>query len=149
MHSHEIASLAINETRDCQRERVKNLRPAPRFYEVGVKVFARRSVQFDKKKGRVDKAQYAHTGPWEVVRKLSGALYLRDCALSLPVKTCGQTARHGAIPRASGVDSVRTGRWTGQSVRATVPQFNQMTVLWIFVLCPNGFEPQKELSYLM
>ena len=27
-------------------------------------------------------------------------------------------------------------------------QFNQMTELWIFMLCANGFESQKELSYL-
>jgi len=27
-------------------------------------------------------------------------------------------------------------------------QFNQMTELWIFMLCPNGFEPPKSVSYL-
>ena len=28
-------------------------------------------------------------------------------------------------------------------------QFNQMTELWIFVACPNRFEPLKSPSYLI
>ena len=61
LHSREIASLIINETRAYHRERMNDLRPDPKVYEVGDKVFARRSVQSDHKRGRVDKAQYAHT----------------------------------------------------------------------------------------
>ena len=80
LHSREIASLVINETRASHRERMNNLRPDPKVYEVGDRVFARRTVQSNKAKGRVDKAQFAHTGPWEITGKLHGASYeIKHC----------------------------------------------------------------------
>ena len=51
LHNREIASLVINETHASHRERMNDLRPDPKVYAVGDKVFARRTVQSNKAKG--------------------------------------------------------------------------------------------------
>eukprot|EP00956_Cyclotella_meneghiniana_P039807 scaffold180031_cov23-Cyclotella_meneghiniana.AAC.1 len=57
------------------RELINSARPDPKIYEVGDRVFARRTVQSSKKKERVGKLEFAYTGPWEVISKLKGASY--------------------------------------------------------------------------
>ena len=80
LYSRDIAILAINETRASHRECMNDLRPDPKVYETGNKVFAGRTVQSNKAKGRVDKAQFAHTGLLEIVCKLHGVSYkIKHC----------------------------------------------------------------------
>eukprot|EP00956_Cyclotella_meneghiniana_P035924 scaffold119565_cov44-Cyclotella_meneghiniana.AAC.1 len=57
------------------RELINAARPDPLIYEVGDRVFARRTVQSSKQKERVGKLEFAYTGPWVVLRKLRGASY--------------------------------------------------------------------------
>ena len=54
---------------------MNQLRPDPLQYKVGDLVLAKRAVKSNKAKGRVDKAQYACTGPWEITDKLHGGSY--------------------------------------------------------------------------
>ena len=70
-----IAKLLVQEVRDYHRERVNALRPDPRVYSIGDKVFARQTVQSNKAKGRVNKAKYHLTGPWRVTAKLPGSSF--------------------------------------------------------------------------
>ena len=80
LHSREIASLIIVETQSFHRERMNDLRPDPTQYAIGDKVRAHRSVRSDKAKNRVDKTEFAYTGPWESMRKLDGASYkIKHC----------------------------------------------------------------------
>ena len=54
---------------------MNQLRPDPLQYKVGDLVLAMQAVKSNKAKGRVDKAQYACTGPWEITDKLHGGSY--------------------------------------------------------------------------
>ena len=75
LHSRKIASLPINETHSYHREKMNEHKPDPLRYEVGNFVLAKRAVKSVKAKNQVDKAQYAYTGPWEVIKKLQGGSY--------------------------------------------------------------------------
>ena len=75
LHSREIEHLLIDQNRSYHRERMNELRPDPLQYEVGDLVLAKRDVKSDKAKNKVDKAQYAYTGPWEITKKLRGGSY--------------------------------------------------------------------------
>ncbi len=73
--SRAVAKVVIDERRAYHRELVNSLRPDPRTYNVGDRVFARRAVRSDKRRGRVDKLTHPYTGPWEIVSRLEGASY--------------------------------------------------------------------------
>lgn len=76
----DVAKTLIEEHRAWHREYRNSQLPDPKSYQIGDFVFARRAVKSDKSKGRVAKTQYAHTGPWEIIDKLSGGSYqLRHC----------------------------------------------------------------------
>jgi hypothetical protein len=76
----DVAKVLIDEHRAWHREYRNSQLPDPKIFQIGDHVFARRSVKSDKKKGRVGKTQYAHTGPWEVIEKLAGGSYkLQHC----------------------------------------------------------------------
>ncbi len=56
-------------------------RPHPCLYSVGNIVFAKRAVQSDAARGRVDKLLYPFTDPWKILRKLDGASYkIKHCS---------------------------------------------------------------------
>jgi hypothetical protein len=62
------------------REYVNSQRPDPLSFQIGDKVFAKRAVKSDKKKGRIGKIMIKHTGPWEIIEKLDGSSYrIRHC----------------------------------------------------------------------
>ena len=76
----EVAELLVKEHRDYHHEFINTNRPNPRIYAIGDIVFARRAVRSDKRRERVDKLQYAFTGPWKVVSVMPGASYgLEHC----------------------------------------------------------------------
>ena len=75
-----IAELLIKEHRAYHREFINAHRPNPRVYAMGDIVFARRAVWSDARRERVNKLQYAFTGPWKVISVLPGASYeLEHC----------------------------------------------------------------------
>jgi hypothetical protein len=75
-----VAELLIKEHRAYHREFINANRPNPRVYAVGDIVFARRAVRSDARRERVNKLQYAFTGPWKVTSVLPGASYeLEHC----------------------------------------------------------------------
>jgi hypothetical protein len=77
----DVAHLLIQEQRAYHWELVNSRRPDPRTYSVGNVVFARRTVCSNSSKGRVDKLQYAYTGPWQITAILKGASYeLEHCS---------------------------------------------------------------------
>eukprot|EP01082_Thalassiosira_pseudonana_P008343 g7453.t1 g7453 contig24:661092-664348(-) len=51
------------------------LRPDPKVYQIGDHVFVRRVVKSVAKKSIVGKAEFAYTGPWEIVKSFDGASY--------------------------------------------------------------------------
>ena len=78
--SREIFKILIHEHRAMHREYVNSQRPDPLLFQIGDKVFAKRAVKSDKKRGRVGKIMIKHTGPWEVIAKLDGSSYtIRHC----------------------------------------------------------------------
>ncbi len=70
-----IAELFIKEHRAYHREFINTNHPNPQVYAVGDIVFARRAVRSDAQWERVNKLQYAFTGPWKVTAVLPGASY--------------------------------------------------------------------------
>ena len=74
-HSRSICKLMIDEVRAYHRERHNELIPDPRVYKPGDLVFARRAVQSKASIGRVDKVEFATTGPWRVTRRVEGGSY--------------------------------------------------------------------------
>ena len=70
-----VATLLVETVRSYHRERVNRLRPDPRIFAIDSIVMARRKVQSKKSIGRVDKVEYAFTGPWRVTKKLDGGSY--------------------------------------------------------------------------
>ncbi len=78
----DIAHLLIQKQRAYHRELINSCRPDPRTYSVGDVVFAHHTVCSDSYKGRVDKLQYAYTGPWQIAAILKGASYkLEHCSM--------------------------------------------------------------------
>jgi hypothetical protein len=88
----EIVALNIEETRSYHRERLNELRPDPRRYDIGDLVLARRSVRSNKAKNVVDKTEFAFTGPWSVTKKLKGASY--ELTHTVTKKTTTKHAMH-------------------------------------------------------
>jgi hypothetical protein len=77
----EVAHLLVQEQRAYHRKLTNSRRPDPRVYSIGDVVFARRAVRSDASKGRIDKLQYAFTGPWRITAILKGASYeLEHCS---------------------------------------------------------------------
>ena len=72
---HKVAHLLVTEMRSYHREMINAKRPDPRVYAPGDIVFARRTVKSDAKRGIVDKLKFAYTGPWRIIKHLSGASY--------------------------------------------------------------------------
>ena len=70
-----VAKELINHHRSWHREYINARRPDPRHYAIDDKVFARRSVRSDKKRGLVGKLMNAWTGPWRVTAKVKGSSY--------------------------------------------------------------------------
>jgi hypothetical protein len=78
--SREIFKILIHEHRAMHREYVNSQRPDPLSFQLGDRVFAKRAVKPDKKRGRVGKIMIKHTGPWEIIEKLDGSSYrIRHC----------------------------------------------------------------------
>jgi hypothetical protein len=78
----DVAHLLIQEQRAYHRELINSCRPDPRTYSIGDVVFARPTVCSNSSKGRVDKLQYAYTGPWQITAILKGASYeLKHCSM--------------------------------------------------------------------
>ena len=74
-----IAELLIKEHRAYHRKFINANHPNPRVYAVGDIVFAHQAVRSDARRERVNKLQYAFTGPWKV-SVLPGASYeLEHC----------------------------------------------------------------------
>ena len=73
--SRAVAKLLIEELCACHQVRINDLRPDPKEYVIGDRVFSRRKVQSDKKKGRVSKTGYHYTEPCRVLEKLDGSSY--------------------------------------------------------------------------
>jgi hypothetical protein len=71
----DVAHLLITKHRAYHRELINSCRPDPCVFSVGDMVFARRSVRSDASRGRVNKLQYAYTGPWRITAALKGASY--------------------------------------------------------------------------
>ncbi len=77
---HAIAELLVKENCAYHCKFINANRPNPRVYAVGNIVFARRAVWSDAWRERVDKLQYAFTGPWKVISVLLGTSYkLKHC----------------------------------------------------------------------
>jgi hypothetical protein len=75
-----IAELLVKEHCAYHRKFINANRPNPRVYAVGNIVFARQAVWSDARQERVDKLQYAFTGPWKVISVLPGASFeLEHC----------------------------------------------------------------------
>ncbi len=70
-----IAELLVKEHRAYHCKFLNANCPNPRVYAVGDIVFARRAVWSDAQQERVDKLQYAFTGPWKVISVLPGVSY--------------------------------------------------------------------------
>ena len=70
-----VATLLVETVRSYHHERVNRLLPDPRIFEVDSIIMARRKVLSKKSIGRVDKVEYAFTGPWRVTKKLDGGSY--------------------------------------------------------------------------
>jgi hypothetical protein len=62
-----VAKEMIHRSRAMHRELINARRGNPRLYELGDKVFSRRAVRSDKKRGIVAKVHIPYTGPWEVI----------------------------------------------------------------------------------
>jgi hypothetical protein len=77
---HLVAELLVEEQRAYHREYINARRPDPHMYFVGDIVFARRAVRSSSVKERVDKLQFAFTGPWHISAVLKGVSYeLEHC----------------------------------------------------------------------
>jgi hypothetical protein len=70
-----IAQELISHHRSYHREYINSRRPNPRVYSIGDKVYVRRAVRSDKKRGLVDKLMNAWTGPWKITGKVAGSSY--------------------------------------------------------------------------
>ena len=76
----DAAKVLLEEHRRWHQELVNASRPDPRVWNVGDIVFARRQTRSHKGREIVGKLQYAHTGPWRVLKRLEGASYeLEHC----------------------------------------------------------------------
>jgi hypothetical protein len=74
------AELLVEEQCAYHREYINARRADPRIYSVGDIVFARRAVRSSPTQERIDKLQFAFTGPWRVSAFLKGASYkLEHC----------------------------------------------------------------------
>ncbi len=75
-----VAELLVEEQCAYHHEYINARRPDPRMYSVGDIVFARRAIRSSSVKERVDKLQFAFTGPWRVSAVLKGTSYeLEHC----------------------------------------------------------------------
>ncbi len=70
-----VAELLVEEQPAYHREYINTRRPDPHIYFVGDIVFAQRAVRSFSIKERVDKLQFAFTGPWRISAVLKGASY--------------------------------------------------------------------------
>jgi hypothetical protein len=91
-----IAKLLVREQPCWHRELVNLRRPDPRIYNVGDIVFARRAIHSDLKHGRVDKLMHPFTGPWRIVRLLSGASY--ELEFATDPKHCNKKHASDLLP---------------------------------------------------
>eukprot|EP00970_Alexandrium_tamarense_P010232 scaffold2050_cov108-Alexandrium_tamarense.AAC.4 len=73
--SREVAKVLLDESRSYHRELINSLRPDPKVYQIGDHVFVCRVVKSVAKKSIVGKAEFAYTGPWEIVKSFDGASY--------------------------------------------------------------------------
>jgi hypothetical protein len=71
----EVAHCLVQEQQAYHCELINSRQPDPPIYSGGNVVFARHAVHSDASKGRVDKLQYAFTGPWRITAILKGASY--------------------------------------------------------------------------
>ncbi len=75
-----VAELLVEEQRAYHRKYINARRPDPRIYSVGNIVFVQRAVRSSSAQERVDKLQFAFTGPWRISAILKGAFYkLEHC----------------------------------------------------------------------
>ena len=70
-----IARELVHHHRAYHRELINSRRPSPRVYEPGDRVFSRRAIRSDKRRGIVAKVANPYTGPWEITDKLHGGSY--------------------------------------------------------------------------
>ena len=88
----EIAMILVDEQRAWHRELINSRRPHQRTYSVGDIVFARRTVKSSAMMERVEKLEYAYTGPWRITAVLKGASY----ALEHCLQNTRKTKRHAS-----------------------------------------------------
>ena len=74
--SREIYRILIDEHRAMHREIKNSQIQVERKFKVGDIVLARKQVQSNKAKGKVDKSQYASSGPWIVILDYGNGTYL-------------------------------------------------------------------------
>jgi hypothetical protein len=75
-----VAELLVEEQHAYHREYINARRPDPCIYSVGDIIFARCAVRSSSPQARVDKLQFAFTGPWCISTILKGASYeLEHC----------------------------------------------------------------------
>jgi hypothetical protein len=72
---HLVAELLVEEQRAYHCEYINARRPDPHIYSIGNIVFARRAIRSSSTKERVNKLQFAFTGPWRISAVLNGASY--------------------------------------------------------------------------
>jgi len=78
--SREIATILVEEQCAWHRELINSRRPHPHMYSISDIVFARHTVKSSAAMKRVEKLEYAYTGPWRVTAFLKGASYaLEHC----------------------------------------------------------------------
>jgi hypothetical protein len=73
--SREIFRILIQKHRAMHRKYINARRPDPLIYQIRDLVFARRTVQSNRQKGRVGKVTIKHTGPWKITESLPGGSY--------------------------------------------------------------------------
>jgi hypothetical protein len=75
-----VAELLVEEQHAYHCEYINVHRPDPCIYSIGNIVFARCTVRLSSAQERVDKLQFAFTGPWRISAILKGASYeLEHC----------------------------------------------------------------------
>jgi hypothetical protein len=70
-----VTELLVEEQRAYHHEYINACRPDPCIYSVGDIIFARRAVRSSSARERVDKQQFAFTGPWCIITILKGLSY--------------------------------------------------------------------------
>ena len=71
----EVAMLLVKEQRCWHRELINSRQGDPHVYSVDVTVFFRQATRSDSKRGQVGKLMHPFTGPWQIVKSLTGASY--------------------------------------------------------------------------